>query len=120
MKMDKENFIKYHFWYMLGLLVPLIFLALIMLWTSTAGAISAKQKDIDDSKKSLDGVVKSDPRNQKWTDALTKKLDAIKGQESKNWKSAWEPQADIMTWPPALSEKAWSLLRDVEVMIRQA
>jgi hypothetical protein len=104
MKMDKETFIKYHFWYLLGLLVPLIFLALIMLWTSTAGAISAKQADIEKSKKSLEGVFKSEPRNQKWTDALKKKLDAITGQESKNWKSAWEPQADIMTWPPALSE----------------
>jgi hypothetical protein len=105
MKMDKENFIKYHFWYMLGLLVPLIFLALIMLWTSTAGAISTKQAEIEKSKTSLDGVVKGDPKNQKWTDALKKKLEAINGQESKNWKSAWEPQADIMTWPPALSEK---------------
>jgi hypothetical protein len=104
MKMDKENFIKYHFWYLLGLLVPLIFLALIMLWTSTAGAISAKQTEIENSKKKLEGVVKGEARNQKWTDALKKKLDAITGQESKNWRSAWEPQADIMTWPPALSE----------------
>src|ERR1700732_842591 len=104
MKMDKENFIKYHFWYMLGLLVPLIFLALIMLWTSTAGAISTKQAEIEKSKTSLKGVGE-DPKNQKWTDALKKKLEAINGQESKNWKSAGEPQADIMTWPPALSEK---------------
>ncbi len=43
MKLDKETFIKYHFWYMLGLLFPLIFLTLIMLWTSTAGAVAAKQ-----------------------------------------------------------------------------
>jgi hypothetical protein len=104
MKMDKENFIKYHFWYLLGLLLPLIFLALIMLWTGTAGAISTKQAEIEKSKTLLKGVG-SDPKNQKWTDALNKKLDAIKGQESKNWKAAWEPQADIMTWPPALSEK---------------
>jgi hypothetical protein len=105
MKMDKENFIKYHFWYLLGLLVPLIFLALIMLWTGTAGAISAKQKDIEDSKSKLTGVLKVEPKNQKWTDALDKKLKAIEGQETINWKSAWEPQAEIMTWPPALSEK---------------
>jgi hypothetical protein len=106
MKMDKENFIKYHFWYMLGLLVPLIFLALIMLWTGTAGAISAKQAEIEKSKTTLGGVVKGEARNQKWTDALKKKLEAITGQESKNWKAAWEPQADIMTWPPGdLSEK---------------
>jgi hypothetical protein len=105
MKMDKENFIKYHFWYLLGLLVPLIFLALIMLWTSTAGAISTKQAAIEKSKTQLKGVVSGEPRNQKWTEALDKKSKAIEAQESKNWKAAWEPQADIMTWPPALSEK---------------
>ena len=105
MKLEKESFIKYHFWYMLGLLFPLIFLTLIMLWTSTAGAVAAKQKDVDESKKKLDGVVKGEARNQKWVDALEKKLKAITGQESKNWKAAWEPQADIMAWPPALVDK---------------
>ena len=105
MKLDKETFIKYHFWYMLGLLFPLIFLTLIMLWTSTAGAVAAKQALIDKSEKDLNGVVKTEPRNQKWVDALEKKNKALIGQESKNWKAAWEPQADIMTWPPALADK---------------
>ena len=105
MKMDKENFIKYHFWYMLGLLVPLIFLVLIMLWTGTAGAISEQQKKIDEKKKALEGVVKSEARNQKWVDMLDKRLKLVTDQESKNWKQAWEPQANFMTWPPALAEK---------------
>ncbi len=53
----------------------------------------------------MNGVVKTEPRNQKWVDALEKKNKALIGQESKNWKAAWEPQADIMTWPPALADK---------------
>jgi hypothetical protein len=44
MKLDKESFIKHHFWYLMGLLMPLIFLALIFLWTSTAGASDDFQK----------------------------------------------------------------------------
>jgi hypothetical protein len=120
MKLDKETFIKYHFWYMLGLLVPLIFLVLIMLWTSTAGAVSDLQKKIDDKKNALQGVLKSEAKNQKWVDVLDKKLKLVTEQETKNWKEAWEPQSTMMTWPPALAEpeKNAYFLDDIDKKLR--
>jgi hypothetical protein len=101
MKLDKETFIKQHFWFLLGLFVPLVLIALILLWTSTAAAIEAHRKKIEETEKSLKGITASTPKNQKWMAELDEKEKSTEKQKKKIWDKAWLMQDDIMTWPDA-------------------
>jgi hypothetical protein len=105
MKVDKESFIKHHFWYLLGILIPLTFLAMIMLWTGTAGAIDAYEKKFDTGKKSIETLAHGQPKNQKWVDTLKDKQKHVQDEKDKIWKEMWATQADVMTWPEALADK---------------
>jgi hypothetical protein len=105
MKIDKESFFKHHFWYLLGILIPLTFLALILLVTGTAGAIQDYEKKYDAGKKAIDALTKSQPKNQKWVEVLDQKARRAEEEKNKIWKQMWDTQADLMTWPPALAEK---------------
>lgn len=105
MKLDKETFVKHHFWYLLGILVPLIFLALFLLWSGTAGAIEENQKKLEDKKKLLEGIAgqKILP-NSKWIAELDKREKAALSQRDAIWKAMWEAQADLVTFPPVLAK----------------
>jgi hypothetical protein len=105
MKVDKESFIKHHFWYLLGILIPLTFLAMILLWTGTAGAIDSYEKKFETGKKSIETLAKGLPKNQKWVDTLNEKKKHVLEEKDKIWKEMWGTQADIMTWPDAVADK---------------
>lgn len=104
MKLDKETLVKHHFWYLLGVLVPLIFLALLLLWSGTAGAIEEKQKALEDKKKLLGAIPGQGPTNQKWIKELESKEKAALSQRDQIWKAMWESQADLVTFPPVLAK----------------
>jgi hypothetical protein len=99
MKLDKETVLKQHFWFLLGLMAPLILVALILLWTSAAGSIAEAKQKVKESGDRLDGVAKSTPKNQKWMDALGLQEKAADQQKDKIWKQAWDTQAPFNTWP---------------------
>jgi len=105
MKVDKEIFIKHHFWYLLGILMPLTFLAMILLWTGTAGAIDSYEKKFETGKKNIEALAKGQPKNQKWVDTLKQKEKHAQEEKDKIWREMWATQSDVMTWPDALADK---------------
>src|SRR5262249_11181504 len=105
MKVDKESFIKHHFWYLLGILIPLTFLAMILLWTGTAGAIDTYEKKFEAGKKNIENLAKGQPKNQKWVDTLNEKKKHVLEEKDKIWKEMVATQSNIMTWPDALADK---------------
>ncbi len=105
MKVDKESFIKHHFWYLLGILIPLAFLAMILLWTGTAGAIANYEKKFETGKNNIENLAKGQPKNQEWVNKLNDKKKHVLEEKDKIWKEMWATQADLMTWPDALAEK---------------
>jgi hypothetical protein len=101
MKVEKEVLIKHHFWILLAVLIPLVLIAMIVLWTATASAIEAKEKAFKDSEKSLQGINK--PKNDKWLVALKVRANEVAKQKNLIWGEAWERQKDLFTWPDELS-----------------
>jgi hypothetical protein len=104
MKLDKDTFVKHHFWFLLALLFPLIFLAMIMLWTSTASAIAEQQAKYEGAVKKVAGLPGQGPKNIKWIEALSKKESKVEAQRATIWKDAWAGQAELMTWPEGLAK----------------
>lgn len=103
MKLDKETVIKQQFWFLLMAYVPLVLIALIMLWTSVAGAIEEKRKKVESAEKALSGI--KDPKNDSWIAALQVRQDKVAEKKEKIWKNAWEVQKAFMTWPTFLDRK---------------
>jgi hypothetical protein len=97
MKVDKELLVKHHFWVLLAAYTPLVFLSLVLLWTSVASAIDAKAKKINDLKTKVGGI--KSPKNPAWIDAITEKADRLAKQKNKTWDQVWGGQAAVFTWP---------------------
>jgi hypothetical protein len=102
MQVDKESLIKYHFWILLGIYMPLALIGLLLLWTSVSGAVDEKAAKLKKTKDDLKAANKPDHKNEKWTAVLKDKEGVLNDQKNTMWKQVWDAQASIMTWPPAL------------------
>ncbi len=97
MKLDKETLVKHRFWILLGVEVPLVLIATLVLLFGVRKAIAELEKKVDaDVKKPLS--IK-EIRNQKWLDDLTKQEQDIVGKLDKIWADGWKEQDDLATWP---------------------
>ena len=105
MKLDKETFIKEHFWFLLGLLVPLVLISLILLWATSSSIIAGQEKNVKDTKSKLQNIPNSQPKNTEWMKRLDERDNLADGQKKKIWEKAWNEQAGFMTWPEAFSKE---------------
>jgi hypothetical protein len=99
MKLDKETFIKEHFWFLLGLFVVLVLISLVLLWTTTSSATAAHEKVFTSTMKELQAIPSSTPKNDEWIKALDAKTIIVKQQKDKIWAEAWKKQQEFMQWP---------------------
>jgi hypothetical protein len=113
MKLDKDTVIRQHFWFLLGLFVPLLAACYYLLATGVASAIDEKAKKLDESKKAVEGLKPATIKNQNWIAALEKKLLDLEKQKQAIWNDAWTAQASITTWPDSLkAEQFQRVLKD--------
>jgi hypothetical protein len=102
MKVDKEYLVKHHFWFLLATYVPMVLLALILLWTSVAGAIDGEAKAIGKAKDDVKKYAKNDVKNEKWIAAFKVKADKLAKKKNDVWNEVWQGQSVIFTWPQPL------------------
>ncbi|HEV3263385.1 MAG TPA: hypothetical protein VG013_41500 [Gemmataceae bacterium] len=105
MKIDQETLIKQRFWFLLGLFVPLVFVCLILLWTSVAKAIGQKKTAVDTAEKDLNNLKDADAKNATWVDQLSGRETKAAAKRKEIWEKAWKSQADLITWPERLQAK---------------
>jgi hypothetical protein len=106
MKVDKETLVKHHFWILLGIVAPLVLIALCTLWFGAASDIKKKEDEFEKMKKQLaDLKNKSGIKNTHWVNVLEQKEKKVADQKDKVWKEVWEAQSDLMTWPQALANE---------------
>src|ERR1043166_7366651 len=107
MKLDKETLARNRFWVVLGILVPLIFIALIDLSTGVAGELDTDRAKLDEHKKKLEAeYAKTRGKNDNEMKLLEDKETKLKERKTELWKEAWALQKDIQIWPKAIQEAA--------------
>src|SRR5262245_54035189 len=110
MKLDKETFIKEHFWFLLGLTVVLVLLSLVLIWTTAPSAIASQQKTFDEQKKKLEAIKPGQAKNARWVESYAKRLEAAEAQEKKIWEHAWKDQESLFTWPDGIPQEQLDVL----------
>lgn len=103
MNIDKEFLLKHRFWLMLAATPLFILVALVMLFTSVAGAVATQQETVEKAKKELQSI--KDPKNQGAIDALQAVDTKIADKKNAVWARAWNMQQGLVTWPAALYPK---------------
>jgi hypothetical protein len=101
MKVDKELLVKQHFWVLLAAYTPMVFLALVLLWTSVAAAIDKKADEIKKLKEKVAAASKN-ARNTYWIDAMGEKAQKLADQKNKVWNNVWIGQSGMFSWPQGL------------------
>lgn len=97
MKVNKEVFIKHHFWILtiLVLLLPLV--CLMVLWTSASAKVEDAEKSVKGVEERLNKI--SSPKNDTFVKVMNEKDEKVDAQKTKIWKAASEAQAGMLTWP---------------------
>ena len=72
MQVDKDTLIKHRFWIGLGVAVPLILIAYLIIITSVSGKIDEELKKVDAAKKALEAI--RSPKNGKHLTQLEERL----------------------------------------------
>ena len=104
MKIDKEYLAKHHFWFLLAAYTPMVLLALILLWTSVAGAIEDAAKAIKKSKDEVKQFAKADAKNEAWIRGFKEKADKLAKKKNDVWGEVWQGQSALFTWPDPVGE----------------
>jgi hypothetical protein len=113
MKLDKETLVKHRFWIFLGVEIPLVLIATLVLLFGVRAAIAAREKVVNGKIKAVAGV--TEIRNNDWHTELKKIEDSIEGKLKKLWASGWELQKDLVTWPKSLQHRFRSGLFAVKI-----
>jgi len=101
-KLDKETLIKHRFWFLLGLFVPMVFVVLILLWTSVANATRAAKASVDGTLTSL-GSIPASPPNPSWVVDLKPRETTVGEKKKEIWENAWKSQASLLIYPKELA-----------------
>lgn len=97
MQVDKEKLIKHHFWILLGVSVPLVLIAYLILAFSVSGKVKAEQDKVENMKKSLDGI--TNPKNGDHLAQYQKRSEKVSAKQDVVWGTAFNTQRDLMTYP---------------------
>src|ERR1700730_15130634 len=98
MKFDKDTIIKNRFWILLSLFVPLVFASVLLLYITVGSAGQEQRKRIEASEGEFEKLGKP-LRNDAWVPALKIRNQKAEGKKLDIWRSAWEAQKALMTWP---------------------
>jgi hypothetical protein len=103
MAIDKEFLIKHRFWVALAVCLPLPLVAILVLATTVASAISVEQKKVQGRLRDVEGYKNiKGPREVKWKEEEAGQRRQL---EAKLWDRAWRSQQDLMTWPAAVEAR---------------
>src|SRR5207244_3966630 len=105
MKVDKEFVVKYHFWILLGVYAPLVLVALLLVWTTVAGAVDKEASELKKTKEGLGKANGPNLKNKAWIEVLGTKEERLAGQKNAMWQQVWDAQKTIMTWPAFLLQR---------------
>src|SRR4051812_16336441 len=97
MKFDAEFLKKQVFWVLLIVVLPLVAIALIVLWASVGGIIAQEESKMSKELKDLQAL--KDIKTQGDVAAAKKRADVFRDEETKVWKKAYEAQKAVATWP---------------------
>ncbi len=102
MKLDSDSLQKHLFWLLLGVVIPVVLVALGFLLFSVAGKINDKKEAVTKAKTDLETVSKGTPKNQRWLTAYEGEKQKWTGKRDEVHQKAWQAQSDLMTWPTKL------------------
>ncbi|GIW82129.1 MAG: hypothetical protein KatS3mg105_3936 [Gemmatales bacterium] len=105
MKIDKETLIKNHFWILTALFMPLALVMLLVMWTTVAGEVASKKNKLDEIKGTLKRNAHPQVKNPHWVNVLKEKQRELTEQKLKAWRTMYEGQKDVMTWPAELKDR---------------
>jgi hypothetical protein len=98
--MDKQTLKKHHFWILLALSVPLVFVVLAgTVFGVGSAAVEAKSK-IDKRNKELTDAA---PKCQAYLDNLDKQKSELETQRNRVWSEVYKAQAGLIHWPARLA-----------------
>jgi len=102
MSINKEKLAKNQFWILFGVIVPVMFFTMIWLKTVSAGRTADGRRKLDEHLKKLDNFTSSPPRGDLDMKALLEREATLQKRQDEIWKSSWEMQKDLFTWPGKL------------------
>jgi len=98
--MDKQTLKKHHFWILLALSVPLVFVVLAgTVFGVGSAAVEAKSK-IDKRNKELTDAA---PKCQQYLDNLELQKGELEKQRNRVWSEVYKAQAGLIHWPTRLA-----------------
>jgi hypothetical protein len=98
--MDKQTLKKHHFWILLALSVPLVFVVLAgTVFGVGSAAVEAKSK-IDKRNKELTDAA---PKCQQYLDNLELQKGELEKQRNRVWSEVYKAQAGLIHWPARLA-----------------
>src|SRR5581483_10444539 len=101
-KFDKELLIKHRFWILLGVMVPLLLTAFLLLFFGAASDIEEKENAYTDAEKQVkDKANAGQLKNDKFVQVLNEREKQATKVRDNIWEVAWKQQQDLLTtWPP--------------------
>src|ERR1700682_3368976 len=103
MKLDKETVIKHRFWFLLGIVVPLVLVVLCVLKFGVAPEVQAKEKEFKDAKTNVSGI--TNPKNDVFIKLVKDKETTLQSKKNKVWEQAWKGQGEVISWPPEMQRE---------------
>jgi hypothetical protein len=95
--------VKYHFWILAAILPVLLLPALFAASSSLEKVIASKKSEIDSHFTSLNSVSQEpDHPNDQWSEAMTKRIEAVRAELLEEWRLFWESQEPLRVWPAEL------------------
>jgi hypothetical protein len=100
-KIDKDLLLKHRFWILVGLSVPCVLIAILLLATSVSGSIAQKRKSLETDLQKISTAKATKPQ-----DVEDKKVEAnlLVSEETKAWGKAYKLQQAIYRWPTSIEE----------------
>jgi hypothetical protein len=117
MKLDKEALIKHRFWIFLGLEIPLVLIATLVLLLGVRAGIEKRKKEVDGKIKAVTSV--KDVRNQNWVDELEKMEKGVNAKLTALWAEGWNVQSGLVTWPKSLESRFHTGLFAVKIKVNK-
>lgn len=102
MSINKEKLAKNQFWILFGVVVPILFFTMIWLKTVSANRIEGSKKELAQHLQTLDKHCNNPPRGEQDMKALVEREETLKKRQDEIWKSSWDMQKELMTWPGKL------------------
>lgn len=102
MSITKEQLAKNQFWILFGVVLPILFFTMIWLKTVSASRNEAGKKDLTAHLNKLKALVDQPPHGDLDMRALGEREETLQKRQDEIWKSSWDMQKELLTWPGKL------------------